>query len=76
MRAAHQRAVKRAEAIVGAYKTAEKHWGDYDEALTDIVADLFHYIHELQVDREIGSTIEEIVATATMHYNAEIEDEE
>lgn len=76
MRASHQRAVNRADRMVGAYKVAEKHWGSYDEVITDMIADLMHYVHELQVDREIEETVDDIVVSATHHYYAEIEDEE
>lgn len=73
--AAHERAVKRGERMVESYKTSEKHWGDYSEALTDMLADLFHYAHELQVDRELEDTIEELIGSATMHFTAEMTEE-
>lgn len=76
MRASHQRAVNRADRMVGAYKVAEKHWGSYDEVITDMIADLMHYARELQVDREIEEDIEALIESATMHFNAEIEDDE
>ena len=74
MRAAHERAVKRAEQIVAAYKVSTENCGDYDEVITDIVADLTHYVHELQVDREMDNTFEEVVFSAVMIYEAEIEE--
>ena len=73
---AHTRSVKRAERMVGAYNAAEKHSGCYDELITDMLADLFHYARSLQVDREMEETIEDLIRSATMHFNAEINEED
>lgn len=77
MRAAHQRAIKRAERAITAYSAVGSTFSSsYEEVVGDLIADLMHYVHELQVNREIDCTVEELIATATMHFDAEIEDEE
>jgi hypothetical protein len=69
-----QARLDRAEAAHKAYREMVGGWGDYEESISDLLADLFHYVRQLQVDREIDCTIEDLVATATMHFTAEIEE--
>jgi len=76
VRAAHQRAIKRAERAITAYSADSLPVSEDEEVVGDLIADLMHYAHELQVNREIGCTVEELIATATMHFNAEIEETE
>ena len=71
---AHTRAVARAEKLVAAFEA--EGFQSYDEDLTDMVADLFHYIHQLRADGLIDETVDDIVVSATNHYYAEIEENE
>ena len=71
---AHTRAVARAEKSVEAYVVYGSQ--SYDENITDMVADLFHYIDQLRADGLIDETVDDIVVNATNHYYAEIEETE
>lgn len=69
----HERAVARAQAVIAFYNGGGD-GRDYDELIGDLLADLMHYVFELHVDREIEGWFEDLVETANMHYDEEIED--
>lgn len=69
------KAVARAEALVAAYVNGGG-WGDNEEVLTDILADLMHYAANLESNREIGCSFDTLLDTAARHYAHEVNEEE
>ena len=70
----HEARIARATAAVDAYYK-QCGWGDYEEVLGDMLADLMHYVDALRVDREIGSVeFDDLLDTARMHYRAETQE--
>lgn len=68
---ANEERIHRATVALAAYKKELGGWGDYDESITDLLADLMHYVDALTVDREIDSTFEELLRSASNHHSHE-----
>jgi len=62
--------VSRGRIALNAYR-ARNTWGDDDENLTNLLADLMHLVDAMLLDREIGNTFDSLLDSARMHYNAE-----
>lgn len=60
-----QNRIERAVAALAEYG------GDREESITDLLADLMHYVGDLRRDREISCTFDDLLGTARMHYDAE-----
>lgn len=70
-----EKAIARAEVATAAYRKAGA-WGSNEEVLSDLLADLMHYVDALQVDRELGESFDELLTTARTNYEAEKEGSE
>ena len=72
-----EKRIARAQTAVKAYYDGGA-WGSYDEIIGDLLADLMHYVDALRTDRELeeDTTFDDLLATAEMHYNAEINGED
>ncbi len=68
-----EKRIARAQAAIKGYDS----WGSYEEIISDLLADLMHYVDALRQDREVGDfTFDNLLDTARMHYTHEINEED
>lgn len=70
-----EKAVARAQVATKAFYDGGG-WGSYEEVLSDLLADLMHYVDALESDREIGESFNDLLSRARMNYLAEVEEKE
>ena len=63
----------RAGVAYKAYRDTIGTWGDDEEVMSDLLADLMHYVDSLRVDRDIEQvvTFQHLLDRAEMNYQAE-----
>lgn len=69
-----EKAVARAVVAYTAYRKST--WGSDEEVLSDLLADLMHFVDTLLVDREIGESFDYLLLTARRNYAAEVAGDE